>query len=354
MIRLNTFTATLALTLIGPALALAQPTVDGVIDAQYGSPVATDATGDGNASPVMDLTTLHLWHDTTALYIALSITGNIATTTTNWGKYVIYVDTTNDTSGAQSDAWGRKVVVQDPHKPEYSINTWVDQLPYDATRVQLWQWSGSWTQSTTGASAAALVGASQGSVIEIKLPLSALGSPQKIWVEAYSTGNGNTDNAQDTVNNPAEDFNATDWTTQAQLKVSTEYDLSGTSPDAGPLPDAGAPDSTLVGPEAGTPDQSVVADLAPTADQQPSSDTGPRPDGSTSDSAVADQGISEAGASDGPAADFGATADSGTTKTKQDEGCACAVGAEPDGASLALLLVGLALLGLGSRRRRRG
>jgi len=41
------------------------------------------------------------------IYFAYTINADIAAT--NWGKYVIYVDTTNDASGATNDAWTRNV-----------------------------------------------------------------------------------------------------------------------------------------------------------------------------------------------------------------------------------------------------
>ncbi|MCB0206845.1 MAG: glycoside hydrolase family 13 protein, partial [Anaerolineae bacterium] len=60
------------------------------------------------------------------------------------------------------------------------------------------------------------------SVIEWQVAKSALGSPDTIWFEVWSTGGG-ADPAQDTINDPADDWNATDWSTQSVLLNSTEY-----------------------------------------------------------------------------------------------------------------------------------
>jgi len=97
----------------------------------------------------MDLLELYAAQDATNFYFAYTINADIGAT--NWGKYVIYVDTTNDASGATNDAWTRNVVVNDPHKPEYGIYTWVDAAPYDPSDTQIVHWTGSaWTGATSG------------------------------------------------------------------------------------------------------------------------------------------------------------------------------------------------------------
>jgi len=194
-------------------------TVDGVIDAAYGPPAATDSTADGNGNAVMNLVHLYVAEDATSYYFAFTINADIGAT--NWGKYVIYVDTTNDANGATSDAWGRNVVVDDPHRPEYGLYSWVD-CTYGPSCTQFWRWTGGgWTQEGTLDGAARTTGAT--SVLEWQIAKSRLGSPATLWVEAWSTGEMGTPNAQDTINDPPEDWNATDWSTTAHLKCSTRY-----------------------------------------------------------------------------------------------------------------------------------
>jgi hypothetical protein len=195
------------------------PVLDGSLDACYGAAEATDPSGDGNGNAVMDLLELYVCNDANYWYFYFTINGDIGSS--NWGKYVIYIDTSNDLNGATSDAWGRNVVVTDPHKPEFGLYSWVNALPYDPTDTQVHAWTGA---AWSGVGALDGVGRSAGSVsaLEWKIAKTTLGSPSEIWCEAWSTGGGTPDNAQDTVNDPPpEDWNATDWTTQATLLNST-------------------------------------------------------------------------------------------------------------------------------------
>ncbi len=195
------------------------PTVDGVKDAIYGTAEATDGTGAPQGNAVMDLGQLFVVNDANYWYFYFTVNANISTT--NWGKYILYIDTNGTAAnGATSDSWGRNVRVLDPHKPEFSINGWVDSPPYGANHSQFWVWSGGvWAQS--GQLDAAAIGAAAVSGLEWKIARSRLGDPSQIWCEVYSTGGGQTDNAQDTANNPAEDWNATDWSTQSILACSS-------------------------------------------------------------------------------------------------------------------------------------
>ncbi|MCI0728533.1 MAG: Ig-like domain-containing protein [Chloroflexi bacterium] len=197
-------------------------TVDGVVDAAYGDPLASDPAGDGNGNANMDLLDLYVAEDASNFYVAFTANADLGAT--NWGKYMLYVDTTNDGDGATGDAWGRNVVVNNPHKPEYSINSWLDAAPYGTEDIQLWAWNqGTTSWSNTGTVGAAALGAGSTSVIEWQIAKSDLGNPSTIWLEVWNTGGGGGDNAQDTINKPADDWNATDWSTQAVLANSTQY-----------------------------------------------------------------------------------------------------------------------------------
>ncbi|MBN1504412.1 MAG: T9SS type A sorting domain-containing protein [Candidatus Eisenbacteria bacterium] len=206
------------------------PVMDGVLDACYGSAEATDQTGDGNGNAVMDLVQLYVCNDANYWYFYFTINADIDAT--RWGKYAIYIDKTNDLSGATSDAWGRNVTVSDNHKPEYGLYSWVDNLPYDVADTQFWVWGGSsWSQNGSLDGVGRSYGAA--SALEWKVSKTKLGSPSEIWCEAWCTGGGTSDNAQDTSNDPAEDWNATDWSTTAVLLVSTHVSES-TAADVDP------------------------------------------------------------------------------------------------------------------------
>jgi MYXO-CTERM domain-containing protein len=404
--------AAVILVSLAASAAWGQPVVDGVVDTLYGAAQATDKEGDGNGQAVMDLRQLYLWHDTTDLYIAFTVKGDVTAQNSDWGKYVIYIDTTNDGQGATSDPWLRNVVALDPHKPEYSLNTWVDQLPYSANRVEVWQWSsGAWGKGKK-ITAAAMSASSQGTVFEYQIPLTLIGSPAQIWLEVWSTSGKTSDNAQDTINNPAEDWNATNWSAKAQLQVTTAYSLAP-PPDAGlpdsavpdaavpdaMLPDSAAPDSAApdsaapdsaapdsaapdsaapdsAAPDSAAPDSAVPDSAAPDSAAPDSAapdsavpdaatpdaptpdagvpdapgDTTPADDAATADGSPGfDGAVDLAGADATPPADGPPSVDSGT-KTSQDEGCSCSLPSSSTSAVPAVLL--LALL-LAMRRRRR-
>lgn len=159
----------------GAAAPAATPLVDGVVDAVYGAPVAIDSSGDGNGNAALDLLELYITNDASYVYFAFTINTDIGAT--NWGKYILYLDTDGvPGSGATSDAWGRNVAAANEHLPEFSINTWVDSPPYGTDHIQFWGWGGSaWTLIGTISEAA--LGAGTTSVIEWKVAKTDLGSP---------------------------------------------------------------------------------------------------------------------------------------------------------------------------------
>jgi glycosidase len=201
--------------------------IDGLIDAAYGPPLASDPAGDGNGNAPMDLLDLYVAEDVDYFYFAFTVNADIGDT--NWGKYILYIDTTNDTAGATVDAWTRNVVVTDPHKPECGIYSWVDSPPYDPGHTQLLAWTGTtggWDWGNVKQVAACAIGAGTPSVVEWQVAKADLGNPAEMWLEVWDTGGGGVDNAQDTVNDPADDWNATAWSTTAVLAVSTHYPAS--------------------------------------------------------------------------------------------------------------------------------
>ncbi|MGB4596071.1 MAG: glycoside hydrolase family 13 protein [Anaerolineaceae bacterium] len=199
-------------------LQSSSPTIDGIVDPEYGPAVATDPTGDSQGGDPVDLTNLWVTEDAIHLFIAFEV--NTDFTANNWGKYVLYVDTSGDVSGASVDGWGRSVTVADPHRPEFAVYTYMDSGTYGPEDTQLWAWDGtSWAQTGTVEAAASLSGTT--SMVEWSIPKTSLGTPDRLWVEVWSTGGGGTDNAQDTLNFPSNDWQATDWGSPATLSVST-------------------------------------------------------------------------------------------------------------------------------------
>ena len=214
-----------ACSLIGAAGTWAEgfgtPVMDGIPDTVYGTPEASDPGTDGGGNDNMDLLNLYVCNDASYWYFCFTIDDDIAAT--SWGKYVIYLDIDGlSGSGATSDGWGRSVTCAEPHLPEYSLYSWVDNPPYDPSHTQFWSFSGgSW--SMVGQIDAAALNAGTVSGIEWKVEKTRIGDPDSLWCEVYSTGGGNTDNARDTANDPADDWNGPegDWSSPATILLST-------------------------------------------------------------------------------------------------------------------------------------
>jgi hypothetical protein len=221
---LSSLTLAVLLALAGTSLAGAEgfgtPTMDGIPDGIYGTPEASDPSGDGAGDANMDLLDLYVCNDASYWYFCFTINDDIGTT--NWGKYLLMVDIDGISgSGATTDSWGRSVATTDPHLAEYSLNSWVDSPPYDASHTQFWVFSGAWSMS--GGIDAVALNADSLSGIEWKIEKTRIGDPDSLWCEVYSTGGGDTDNARDTANDPADDWNGTegDWSSPATLALST-------------------------------------------------------------------------------------------------------------------------------------
>ncbi len=201
-------------------------TVDGTVDSGYGVAIASDNENgtNGQAGSPMDLQNLYMSHDTDHLYIAFTINQNVTTGGTDWGKYVLSIDTDGVSgSGAPSPGWGRAATFSNPHLPDYELYTWVNALPYEVTDVQRWRYAGGAWGNVGSITSAALDSAAGLTVIEYKVAKADVGvaDPPRFWIEAWSTGGAGTDNAQDSINNPKDDANPGDWTTSTPLKVST-------------------------------------------------------------------------------------------------------------------------------------
>jgi hypothetical protein len=200
-------------------------TVDGIVDPEYGAPIASDSSTDGAGNENMNLLDLYAVADASNLYVAFTINADIVAT--DWGKYMLYFDTDNVMdSGATSDAWGRNVIVTNTmHLPEFTCNTWVDSPPYGTDHTQFVPWDGAaWDWGAAGTPIAAALTGGATSVVEYAISWAQLDNPVgTIFMEVYSTGGGDSDNAQDTINNPAEDWNASDWSTQATVGNSSPF-----------------------------------------------------------------------------------------------------------------------------------
>ncbi|MBZ0269717.1 T9SS type A sorting domain-containing protein [bacterium] len=205
------------------------PTMDGSLtgdEAIYNAPEGSDGVDPPQGNAPMDLGDLYVANDATYWYFLFTVNDDIGAN--NWGKYMLLIDTTNDANGGVTDPWGRNIQVNDPHKSEFQVRSWVDGGgAYSAGKTQFWAWTqaGS-TWASPGPIAEAVLATGATSTFEWKIARTALGDPSTIWCEVSNTAGGGTDNAQDTINDPAQDWNATDWATTALLDNSTEVALS--------------------------------------------------------------------------------------------------------------------------------
>lgn len=229
-----------------PGLAVGsepQIVVDGVVDAAYGPPLAVDGTGDGNGNRAMDLWDLYVAEDGDYLHFAFRVNAEVTDSDHSWGVYALYIDVTGDEAGADHDALGRNVKVNYPHRPEYALYLSMDDPPVSPHPAVLYAWqAGQWgVLASLEEVALGVVGGV--STFELRVARSHLGSPARLWCEVWSTGHSSGLNAQDTINAPAEDWNAADWWSTASLSVSTEYPVppATVTPTPGPFPSATPP-----------------------------------------------------------------------------------------------------------------
>lgn len=180
-------------------------TIDGVKDAAYGAPVATDPAGD-ISEPNLDLHNLYIVADANNFYIGLDANA------TNWGMtYGIYIDTDQAPgSGASADPWGRAVNAVDAHRPEHALYVW-HKDDGALENAQLTTWDGAaWQYPALSDKGGAQGFSAANHFLEYSIPRAALGNPARIAVEAFTTGGGG--HAQDSVpSDPNVNFPDPDW-----------------------------------------------------------------------------------------------------------------------------------------------
>lgn len=278
---LTILVALMCSSLVG-AEGFGTPTMDGIPDGVYGAAEATDPAGDGAGNANMDLLELYVCNDASYWYFCFTINDDI--NATNWGKYLLHIDIDGISgSGSIAPSWARSVTFNDPHLPEYGLNSWVDNPPYDPSHTQFFHYNGSWSQS--GQADAAALNAGTPSGIEWKIEKSRIGDPDSLWCEVFSTGGGDSDNARDTANDPADDWNGTsgDWSAPALLALSTlVHSVSGSDMTAPQAVGAVATDQTHVKitfneamnvASATTPANYTIAGLSVTAVDKVAADT---------------------------------------------------------------------------------
>ncbi|MBN2044328.1 MAG: hypothetical protein JW757_04840 [Anaerolineales bacterium] len=179
--------------------------IDGVKEADWGDPLASDPAGD-ISEPNLDLQGLYVVEDADNFYIGFDATAS------NWGMaYGIYLDTDQiDGSGATSDPWGKAVNAVSDNLPEHTL--YVYHEDWDALQdVQLNHWNGgSWSYDSLISQGGAQAYGADNDWIEYRVPKAAIGSPGSFALELFTTGgNGH---AQDTTpSDPNVAYSDPDW-----------------------------------------------------------------------------------------------------------------------------------------------
>jgi len=143
-----------------------------------------DATGDSATVPSLDITSIFVSNDATALSLHINLAGDPMAA--DWGKYLIGFDTIAGGNTTGPDAWGNPITMS-VGGMDYFIGSWLDF----GTGATVFGWSGtSWNlMSSTGIGVATSL-----SSVTLSLNLSALGLSEGSMFnfDIYSTAIGNS------------------------------------------------------------------------------------------------------------------------------------------------------------------
>ena len=176
------------------AAASAQATIytDSTTDLHNGTP-----SGDNFSSfSHLNFDQVEISNDATTIYFAISVVQNPITSPTDWGNYMIGLDTTaggdtamgnNNTNDlANGNGWDRPINM--PAGMDYWIGSWVN----GGGGAQLWAYTGSWNISGT---ATPTVGTDL--LIQVSLAALGLNIGDTFTFDVYSSGGGGGDSAVD-------------------------------------------------------------------------------------------------------------------------------------------------------------
>ncbi len=170
--------------------------VDGVIESDYGDPLLSDEAGDNlDAVEHLDLLDLYAREDTTSIYLALTISGDVYATP--WGRYLFYFDTTQDDTGADIDVGRRPITVAAPYFPEFRLDIYATERKGTVTgSYEFYVWDGTEWQEKTLVGGRVITSGTP-TVIEIQILKSTLGDPYLLNTGVVSTGRGRVHTAGD-------------------------------------------------------------------------------------------------------------------------------------------------------------
>jgi hypothetical protein len=165
--------------------------VDGLIEDNYGAAFISDDLGDVlNNIPALDLTDFYAYADHEKLSLALTVAGDVFA---REGSYLLYIDTTHDGQGADTDVGRRPITIANPFKPEFRLDISIQE---NRGNYLFNAWiNGEWQTITFTGGAAIVSGAS--SVIEVQLPLTLINQPETLYIALVSSDRGRARGASD-------------------------------------------------------------------------------------------------------------------------------------------------------------
>lgn len=171
----------------------------------------SDATGEnftGAGGGILDIASVEVNSTATDLIFKINVTGDPATT--DWGKYLIALDTVPG-GDAAGNGWGRPISM--PSGMDYWMGSWVDS----GNAVQVFGYSGSWSQIggvgtfAGGPAVPGLAISKDSSSVTITTPLSLLGlsAGSTLVFDVFTSGGGGGDGAVDALSSATQSIG--DW-----------------------------------------------------------------------------------------------------------------------------------------------
>lgn len=178
----------LAVALVGLCASTAQATV-------YNDTIGDTFAGVAGGG-IMDIVSVEVTHTATDLTFKITLNNNIQTT--DWGNYIVFLDTKpgGDTGVPVGNPWGRNWTMASG--ADYWIGNWVN----GGGGSQRWSYTGAWNLDATNAVSVS------GNMFSMTHNLASLGlsTGSTFCFDVGSTGTNGGDGAVDTLGNPAENI----------------------------------------------------------------------------------------------------------------------------------------------------
>ncbi len=196
--------------------------LEGTIHESYGQALFTDAKGDSlEQTTHLDLHALYMDDDADYFYFTLAINGAISTQL--WGKYLIYIDTSNDEKGADVDIRNRPITVIGGHKPEFRLDIGiVEENGTLGGEFILNAWNGTEWEEIPFTGATAISNGST-SIVEWQLPKALWQHQTAIWIGVVSVGRGRNHTAADILGSEPSPL---DWSESVTLSTFLRYEAA--------------------------------------------------------------------------------------------------------------------------------